>query len=461
MELNMKFQHFIAFSALLACILACEEAGEERGASNIPFKLSETSLSFDYTGGEKVVSVTSNTEWSIRSTDESWLSVSPASGSGNARVKVIARKNEHFKDQDLTAKLVCTYDSLSISVNVSQGRNPDDPVFSISPSSVSIGPVGGRFSITVISDATPYEITIVDDGWLWVVSREGDRHTGETVVLKAQPNMEEGDRNNIVSVCTDSGTCNPVMVRQEGGLTLYERNHVGYRFTATWCGYCPYMDEAFHNVAEKRSDFGYVTLHASKGYPLYFAAGSPLMNLYGVSGFPTGVLDGWKSIENLASITRTANNVIDAMDSFDGAFPCLTGITVNAALEGGAVAVDAELTSSIDADLKVVAILMESGVVEEQTYFPASGPPQLLSDFEHDNVARALVSGSIQGDDVKAEAGVPVSLHWSTSPDSSWNTGKLFVYVGVFRQYEEYTGAKAVRNFPDNYIDNCRIVPVQ
>ena len=454
----MRHFKILAFGALLAAFSACQTDAETDNSA-VAFKVSEQSIEFEYTGGEKVLSVTSATEWSIRSTDESWLTVSPSSGSGNAQVAVIALRNGS-KEEARTAKLVCSYDDLSVNVAVSQAVNPEDAVFSITPSEISLEPMGGKFSIEVVSDAVPYDITIVDD-WISVASREGDRHTGETIVFEAQPNMAAEGRNGILSVCTENGSCIPVMVSQEGGITLYTRNHAGYRFTATWCGYCPYMDEAFHSVAEQRSDFNFVTLHSSNGYPLYFAAGAPLVNLYNISGFPTGVLNGWKEISNYTNTSTTANNVIKAMDSFDGSFPCLTGITAGARTENGNVVVEAEVTSSVDAQLKVVAILLESGIVATQTYYPPAGNPQNLSDFEHDNVARALLTGSVSGDSFEANAGEPVSFAWTTSPDAGWNTANLSVYVAVFRSYESYTGAKTSSKYPDNYIDNSRIVPVE
>ena len=451
----MKHLIYPLLAAAAICLAACEKPEE----SNVPFKLSEQSLTFGYNGGETSLGITSNTAWSIRSTAEDWLTVSPASGSGDATVKVTAAKNPS-KEAARSARLVCSYNSLSVSIDVTQEMNPEEAVFSITPSSVAVDAKGGRFSITVISDTVPYEVTVVDD-WLSLVSREGDRRTGETLLFEAQPNLTGSGRNGILSVCTDNGSCIPVSVVQDGSVTIYSRAHTGYRFTATWCGYCPYMDEAFHTVAGKRSDFRFVTLHSSAGYPLYFSAGAPLMNTYGVSGFPTGILNGWTSIDNYTSTNQTANAIISAMDTFDGDFPCITGVSAKAGIQGDSVIVEAEVTSSLDADLQVVAILMESGIVQTQTYYPPSGGSQAVTDFEHDNVARVLLSGSIFGDKTSAEAGVPVEFHWGTTLDAGWNSDNLSVWVGVLRSYESYTGAKVHRSYPNNYIDNCCIAPVK
>ena len=449
----MRHFKIIAFGALLAAFSSCQTDAETDNAA-VPFKISEQSIEFEYTGGEKVLSLTSATEWSIRSTDESWLTVSPSSGSGNAQVTVIALRNGS-KEEGRTAKLVCSYDDLSVNVTVSQGINPEEAVFSITPSQISLGPEGGQFSIEVVSDAVPYDITVVDD-WISRVSQEGDRYNGETIVFEAKTNSSGPARTGIVSVCTDNGSCIPVTVTQEGG----SHHHTAFRFTATWCGYCPYMDEAFHEVARQSRYFDYVTFHDSAGYPLYFADAAPFNSAYNITGFPTGVLNGWKEINNTSSSSATAKNIISAMDKFDEEFPCLVKITFSSSIQNGEVQVDAEITSSMAGDLKVVALLLESGIIETQTYYTPSGGTQKVSDFSHDNVARKLLSSSIFGDNCTAEADKAVPFHWTASLDSDWDTNNLSVYVGVFRSYNDLSGAKASKNYPDSYIENSRLSPV-
>jgi len=454
----MKNYYLLVIVLITTCFAACQKAGDD-STENIPFQVSEQELNFDYTGGEKVLTITSNTSWSIQSSDENWLTVSPATGTGNASVKVKAAKNAS-KEEERSAKLVCTYDRLSVGVSVTQGINEEDPIFSITPSTVSLEAGGGTFSIEVISDAVPYEVTVVDD-WMSLVSREGDRHTGETLVFNAQPNLGEETRTGVLSVCTENGTCIPVAVSQGSGITLYSRNQVGYRFTATWCGYCPYMDEAFHSVAEQRSDFRFVTFHASNGYPLYFSAAGPLITAYGITGFPTGVLNGWKEINNYTTVSTTVSNIVAAMNEFDNSFPCLSEITASARIQGSTISVEAEVASSVDADLQIVAILLESGVVATQTYYPVTGGTQSITDFEHDNIARALLTDSILGDIVTVKAGEPASFLWNIAKNTDWNKDNLSVYVGVLRTYEAFTGGKWKKKYPDQYIDNGTIVPVQ
>lgn len=421
------------------------------------FRISATSLSFTDEGGEQTLEITASTDWTIQSTDESWLTVSPASGSADAKVTVTASPNPS-KEEGRSAQLVCSYSDVTLSLDVTQDMNQEEPVFSITPTSASIGKEGGQFSIEVVSDALPYEITLVD-GWISIASREGDRYTGETIVFDVQSNLYGGSRTGVVSVCTENGSCIPVMVTQEGGIsTKYTRHHAAYRFTATWCGWCPYMDESFHQVDDEREDFDYVTFHASAGYPLYFEPGETLASLYRVTGFPTGVVDGWKFVSNSNTSQETAKNIIKAMDQFDESFPCLSNITFTSGVGNGSVIVDADITSSIDSDLKVVAILVESGIVETQERFGENAGT--YPNFVHDHIARAVLSKDIAGDSFTAQAGKAVRFHWSVSLNSAWKKNNLSVFVAVLREYGDYSGSKSKQSFPNNYIENCRMAAV-
>ena len=64
---------------------------QEAGTSSL--SVSPASLSFAASGGQQTFSITSNTNWTILSTDSSWVKVSPASGSNNGTVTVTIAEN--------------------------------------------------------------------------------------------------------------------------------------------------------------------------------------------------------------------------------------------------------------------------------------------------------------------------------------------------------------------------------
>lgn len=330
-----------------------------------------------------------------------------------------------------------------------------EEVFTIQPTSISLEAVEGDFQITVTS-SQEYDITIVDE-WITEVSRSGKPATGETIVFHATENISAGadNRSGVISVCTKNGSCNPVMVDQTGA---FPRKLLAMRFTATWCGYCPYMDEAFHKVAEQSEDFTYVTFHASQGYPLYFSDCEALVGDYNIQGYPTGVVAGWKPVENYTNTDYTASNIIDVMSSFADRFPAAALINGKASIKDGKISVDASVTPTMDGDFKVVALVLESGIVQTQSYYPTTGGSQSLTDFVHDNIARKTLTESIQGDELPENG----QFHWETDLNSSWNKDNLSVMIWVTKNYGKLLPYKAVKLYPSYYISNaCNIKVAQ
>lgn len=445
------------FAALLT--VSCTKPSSDNNSEAVaPFSILTGDLVFDCAGGTKEFEFTAPGAWTLTSQDQSWCTVSPSSGSGDAKVSITVDEIPDTEEARST-KLILTCNGLTLIAGVAQSANPD--AFVISPSTIEIGPEEQDFTITVLSRTREYEVTLVDE-WITVASREGDPKTGEKITFHAAANVNDtaSPRNGVVSICTtdEAGTCMPVMVRQEGSFTL---SLLAMRFTAIWCGYCPYMDEAFHIVAEQDSRFAYVTFHASYGYPLYFADSEELASAYNVEGFPTGVMAGWKEIGNYSSSNTTAKNIIRYMNDFEGKFPRTVKPSATATIEGGEVKVSASVSSLVDAQYHVAAVIMESGIVQAQTYYPASGGSQQINDFVHDNIARHTLTGSIQGDAFEAKAGEPVEFSWSAPLDASWNADNLSVAVWVYADYGDLSSKKSNKKYPDTYIANSIVVPVE
>ena len=341
--------------------------------------------------------------------------------------------------------------------NTTSTEDPNEnkeEVFVLQPTNISLEATEGDFQITVVSSDKEYDVTIVDP-WITEVSRSGKPATGETIVFHATENLSDngGSRSGVISVCTKDSSCYPVMVEQAGA---FKRKILAMRFTATWCGYCPYMDEAFHKVAQQSEDFTFVTFHASAGYPLYFNDSDVLAGDYNIQGYPTGVIAGWKSVANYTDTDYTASNIIDEVNSFSERFPAAALINGKASIKNGKISVDASVTPTMDGEFKVVALVIESGIVQAQAYYPTTGGSTTLSDFVHDNVARKTLTESIQGDELP-ESG---QFHWETDLDSSWNKDNLSVMIWVNKNYGKLLPYKAVKLYPSYYISNAGSIKV-
>ena len=124
----------------------------------------------------------------------------------------------------------------------------------------------------------------------------------------------------------------------------------------------------------------------------------------------------------------------------------------------GQIKVDAEVETSISGKYQVSAFLLESGIVEAQTYFPDNGPTTELKDFVHDNVARATLTASALGDAFDAVATEKTQFSWTVTPDKSWKEKNLSVAVLVHRAYGDVK--KNNKKYPDYYVANAALAPV-
>lgn len=445
----MKQLHFLLLAALSAALISCEQPING-------VKIEQDSFVFTAEGGTQTLDLKADMPWSIALDDDSWCSVSPASGSNSTSVTVRVQPNP-MKDRERSTRAVISYNEQTLSVQIRQEKNTGEAVFSINPKTVEVAAEGGQFSFTVVSDAVDYDITIVDS-WIKEVSRSGDRYTGETLTFQAAPNAKPDARNGVVSICTKDGSCIPVMVNQAGfsGKT-YARLNMGFRFTATWCGWCPYMDAYFHAARNAKIGFDFITVHASQGYPMYFTDSDQLVKAYNISSFPSGVINGWMGVDNDTDTASGVSTISNAISKFNNTFLCVAGVSVSSQLSDGSIAVEATVEASLGGDYAVSAILLESGIVQEQAHFAADGSSSWTDkDFVHDNVARKTLTSSVMGDSFTATAATPVKFNWSAQLDASWKAENLSVAVLVFRPYDD-TSLKDKKKYPDNYVVNAAV----
>ena len=444
----MKRLHFLLLAALSAALISCEQPING-------VKIEQDSFVFSAEAGTQTLDLKADMPWTIALDDDSWCSVSPASGSSSTSVTVRVQQNP-MKDRERSTRAVISYNGQTLSVQIRQEKNTGEPVFSITPKNVELAAEGGQFSFTVVSDAVDYDVTIVES-WIKAVSRTGDRYTGETLTFEASSNMKSEARSGVVSVCTKDGSCIPVMVSQAAfSGKSFTRLNMAYRFTATWCGYCPYMDETLQTYRKNNEDFDFVTLHASSGYPLYFADSGSLVSAYQISGFPIGVINGWKEFDNSTDVDSAVSTLKQTISDFNKSFPCLAGVSVSSQLTDGDIAVEATVEASLNGEYSIAAFLLESGIVQAQAYYPTTGGSTTLDDFVHDNVARKTLTASPLGDSFTATAATPVKFNWSARLDASWKAENLSVAVLVLAPYEK-SSQKTNKKYPDNYVVNAAV----
>ena len=443
----MKIVRFLALACTAALLFSCNKDD----ATGISVSTSE--LDFGYEGGTKELTVSAPELWRVSTNGVGWYTVTPSHGTEKTTLQVTVSQNpDHVNVRTAPLKIICGDQTRVVTIN----QEANQEAFFITPTEVSIGNLETDFTITVTSrEGLEYDITVVDE-WITEKSRSGQPATGETILFHAAENPDSMPRSGVVSVCTKDGSCIPVMVNQNAKSTP---KVLAMRFTATWCGYCPYMDEVFHTLAGELENFEFVTFHASSGYPLYFKDSATLARAYQVGGFPTGIIGGWKTLNNYSSTAQTAASAKGMIQDFRSKFPSTAIISVQATVSGSKLSVTADILSTVTGSYSVVALVLESGIVQAQTYYPPSGGSTVVGDFVHDNVARKLLSQSILGDAVPLSAGEVKNLSWSVALDNSWNKDNLSALVWIYSDYGKLASQKAESSFPDTYILNAASAP--
>ena len=329
-----------------------------------------------------------------------------------------------------------------------------------SPDEVNAAALGDLFSIQVRA-VGDYHVE-VDPSCDWIIPKgvEGIPALGATHSFKVLRNT--GDmRMAVVSVC-NSNNCFPVLVFQEGGDGVKNIVHhsLGMRFTATWCGWCPYMNESFYKAQDRLgSRFEIVNLHSSDS-DLAFAGTSALSSQYKVGGYPTGMVDGRIDIDNSTDTEYGADLVVQAVEQTEDIYPVVTSVGLSSTVSGRNVTVSADVYAILAEEYKLTVLLLENGIVSPQKLFYTNGSQTVVSDYVHDNIARVVVSASVSGDAFTAGAGETSHFTFPavTLPEEC-NLANMTVLGYVQRKYGSQRVVRS-GNYGDYYIDNCRIVPI-
>lgn len=326
--------------------------------------------------------------------------------------------------------------------------------FEFSPGPFYVSVKGGDITID-ISTNMDYTVDIANPEWISLISGEGVKE-GE-LVFRVAENKSGSERTGIIMLCAGAN-CYNVEVRQRAGTqggdeelfnkTFYHRS-LAMRFTADWCGYCPNMAEGFHMAQEQAPDkIELVSYHASSS-GLAFSSTPTLMSQYGITGFPTGIVDGRTLIQNYDK-SYIASYVIDAMNETEENYPTASGISFNSSISGQTLSADITLYLKKAGDYKVTVVVLEDGIVGYQAnYYTGT-----VYDYVHDGVARIALS-DISGDMFSADSdNVTKTFSYNAVIPSEYNKDNLRILVYVHRAY----GSQPVissGDYGDYYIDNC------
>lgn len=342
--------------------------------------------------------------------------------------------------------------------NADAGLEWQTEIFEYSPDEVEVAAFGERFSIKVRS-TVPYHVDVDPDcDWIVPVSTSGLPIVGATHTFKALRNT--GDpRMAVVTVCTEgnAGNCFPVLVFQGDGHGLNSIVHhsLGMRFTATWCGWCPYMNAGFYLAKDELGDrFEIVNLHSSDSN-LAFSGTSALSSQFHVAGYPTGIIDGRVDIDNNEP-SLVAAAVAAAVEETEENYPPISSIGLSSTVSGRTASVAVDVYTALAEPCLLTVFLLEDGIVAAQSNNMTGGT---TTDYVHDNIARiALTSPTGDAFTGQEQATQHFTFDGIEIP-SGYDISNMTVLAYVQRQYGSQPVIRS-DDYGDYYIDNCRIVPL-
>jgi thiol-disulfide isomerase/thioredoxin len=165
-------------------------------------------------------------------------------------------------------------------------------------------------------------------------------------------------------------------------------------FTGTWCGICPGTLIPLENYTKTNPNIIMIGIHGPNGSndPFQFIYDSQLRATFGVSGVPTVLINrnsNWNGSN--VSLDQLAKNAAQL------------GIGIETSVTGNIVAakVKVKFGEAINAPLKIVVMLVEDGILYDQTNYGHFNLPNPIPGFAHRNVLRSTAT-DIFGDAVPA-----------------------------------------------------------
>jgi len=331
-----------------------------------------------------------------------------------------------------------------------------DVEFELLTPSVNLSARGQDFVIRVRSYEEPHFDLYAD--WITFVKSKGDRRVGADYVFHVTRNKETEARTGYVSVCSDTN-CYMVDVNQEapdGDWTTEEFVHhsLGMRFTATWCGWCPYMNTSFYKANDLLDGrFEIVNLHASSS-DLAFSGTDVLANLYNIGGYPTGIVDARVDIENDTDTDYVANNVVAAVEEQEANYPVVTAVEFSSSLSGDQVFVNLTVFAQAADTYKLTVLVLENGIIGYQ----ADNGEGAHQDYHHDRIARLALT-SVTGDTFSLSKDSEKDFSLSGTLPAGCNPDNLEILVYVQRPFGSQNRIQS-GNYGDYYVDNARSAAV-
>lgn len=450
----------LTLAMLFVVVAGCEKAPEASVDETLIQLAGSQSESLDVApaGESLTIRFTAAADWTVRVAGKAdWLKISPTEGAaGMARVNVDVSVNDSDSERTAVIELCCGGTAIK---KITLSQEVFIPTFGLSGTTRSMSCLGGTFAVVVTADVD-YDFEISVD---WIKAAETKAGDDYKHVFVVNPNAG-GERTGSITFRTDELSSVFTVTQRPAGtseddwkIDSFRHRSLAMRFTADWCGYCPYMATAFSSAKVQLDDcLEMVSIHTD-GSSYDFSDANTLVKRFGASSLPVGLIDFRAKVTNHAQTEITASHAVAVAQETKDSYPVTTGISCSSTLDGDQVTVDLDLYIKEADTYRVVVLLLEDGIVGYQN----NGG----DDYVHNDVARLALT-SMNGDKVEAASDYQiVSRTYTGTVKSSWDKDNLELLVYVEKPYGtrgKVNGVPAATygDYGDTYIDNCRIVKV-
>lgn len=270
-------------------------------------------------------------------------------------------------------------------------------------------PGGGTGGVTIAADKSRvYDNTLVNftvrdaSGTnvttTSVITIDGTPITGSSALLSGV-----GSKNVQATVGTD--TSNTIAV--EVITPSYTTKALIEDYTGAWCGWCPRITQGILDVHNSTNGENVIAVAIHNGDSMAFPLEGQMRNEFGVTGFPTGILN---RDARWASVSGDAMNISQPLQLLNPIKP--VGLAINSSVSGNTVSATVKVGFDLDqTGMELVVVLLQNGIIAPQTNFTNNfGGASTLVNFEHNDILRASFT-DIFGDAIPAADQVGGSVY--------------------------------------------------
>ena len=425
------------------------------GKDKAVFDISEKELSFLVKGGVFQVEVTSNHEYSVASMP-SWVrtgTVKEKAQRPHTHIHTFTvTENKTGADRKGIIEFVSA-DGITKRLKVSQSA----PYLELSGTEFSVPSPGASRLVSIRSSVGWAAVSESD--WMRVSPRSG---TGDgTLSIIVDRNRSSRAREGTVRIESSDGSFKHVVNIVQSGdtgagegnwedLPFYHQSLV-FRFTATWCSWCPYMNKAILKAQELYSGkILQLALHCG-GSDLDYGPAQTLMSSFHSNSYPTGIVDGRVLVNNGLDTDTYVPEYIEASKETEEVYGTASGLAIGSTLAGRRISIAVDAYFKTAGAYKITVLLVEDGIVNPQT----NGG----NDYVHDNVVRLAITDILgESFNVNRDLSNRSFSYVATVPDGC-NLSKMRVVAYIQKTYGSAPKIQS-GDYGDYYVDNCATAPL-